>query len=191
MKKIFTLVAMAAMAIGVNAQEMSQTFSVDGGDFNTTDPGQAIQVKNEAGKALVNVQILSSPNLNQIYNDDGGNGESVEPKFDYTKVKDGAYWEKKGGEATTQSLAALNPKYTSYLIGKGNPALTHREFWEWSSNDSKWSYKYDETYYDPTCGKLPIQGEYIRITAIVDGTFEVGIFMNKNNPAIYVIDEST
>ena len=117
------------------------------------------------------------------------------PTFDKTKkLADAWWWQLNGGEGTDKSLAEIQPEFTSYLIGRGNPAMKHADKWEYSTtgdNANTWSYKADETFWEPSCGSLPAQGEYLKVTPIVDGKIKVGLYVNKNFPQFFVIDGST
>ena len=149
MKKIFTLIAAAFVSLSVNAQETTKVYSVSQGNFNTTDGWQYVQVK-EGDKAYANFEILSSPNNFDIYENDreacAGHPEKT-PTFDKTKkLADAWWWQLNGGEGTDKSLAEIQPEFTSYLIGRGNPAMKHADKWEYSTtgdNANTWSYKAD------------------------------------------------
>ena len=191
MKKIFTLVAMAAMAIGVNAQETSQLFSVANGDFNVTDKAQAIQVK-EAGKAYANVIILSSPYPDDEYQFVKYDEETKTNVYDETKPINP--WSLEGNAEANTSIAAIQEGFTSYLKGKGNPFITESFQWEYDKDKSRMKLvdvNTTCTAYTSTCGALPIRGMYIEITPIVAGTITMGVYINKNNHELFVIDEST
>ena len=136
MKKIFTLIAAAFVTLSVNAQETTKIYSVSQGNFNTTDGWQYVQVK-EGDKAYANFEILSSPNNFDIYESDrnacAGHPEKT-PTFDKTKkLADAWWWQLNGGEGTDKSLAEIQSEFTSYLIGRGNPAMKHADKWEYST----------------------------------------------------------
>ena len=193
MKKIFTLICMAAMAVSVNAQIQVKTFSVSNGDFTTDKHWQYVQVK-DGDKAVANFEILSSPNSDQLYADnrDECDGNTT-PTFDKSKYKDGAQiWldTKQGAKKdANESLEALNELYKDCLIGQGNPQFNVVE--SWSYGDNGWSFKVGGDDWTEGCGSLPGQGEYLRITPIVDGTVQIGVYINKGGHALYIIDEST
>jgi len=191
MKKIFTLVAMAAMAIGVNAQETSQTFSVSGGAFNVTDKAQAIQVK-DGEKACANVIIMSSPYPDDEYQFVRYDEETKKNVYDETKPINP--WSLEGNAEANTSIAAIQEGFTSYLKGKGNPFITESFQWEYDSDKSRMKLVDVNTTctpYTPTCGVLPVRGMFIEVTPIVAGTITMGVYINKGNHELYVIDEST
>jgi hypothetical protein len=193
MKKIFTLVCMAMAAMSMNAQTVVKTFSVSNGDFTTDKHWQYVQVK-DGEKAVANFEILSSPNRDNLYDDNRDEcDENTTPTFDTSKYKAGAkMWEdtKIGAKNDPKkSLAALNELYTDALEGKGNPQFDIQEVWTYGENG--WSFNVTGKEWTEGCGSLPGQGSYLRITPIVDGTIEIGINMNKGNHPLYIIDEST
>lgn len=143
MKKIFTLIAMAFVAMSMNAQTTVKTFSVSNGDFTTDKHWQFVQVK-DGEKAVANFEILSSPNRDNLYNDNRDEcDENTTPTFDTSTYKEGVLiWEdnKAGAKRDAkQSLEALNELYKDCLIGKGNPQFNVVETWEYGENG--WSFK--------------------------------------------------
>jgi len=193
MKKIFTLISVALCAMSINAQTKVSTFSVSKGDFNTDKHWQFVQVK-DGEKAVANFEILSSPNRDNLYNDNRDEcDENTTPTFDTSTYKEGVLiWEdKKVGKlkAANESLEALNEDYTNALVGKGNPQFNVQEVW--SYGDNGWSFNVTGDEWTEGCGSLPGQGSYLRITPIVDGTLELGIYIFKGGHKLYIIDEST
>lgn len=193
MKKIFTLISVALCAISVNAQTEVKTFSVSNGDFTTDKHWQYVQVK-DGDKSFANFEILSSPNSDQLYNDNRDEcDENTTPTFDKSKYKEGAQiWldAKQGAKKNeNESLEALNELYKDCLIGQGNPQFNVVESWEYGKDG--WAFKVNGEEWTEGCGSLPGQGEYLRITPIVDGTVQIGVYINKGGHALYIIDEST
>lgn len=193
MKKIFTLICMAFVAMSVNAQATVKTFSVSNNDFTTDKHWQYVQVM-DGEKAVANFEILSSPNRDNLYNDNRDECDAnTTPTFDTSKYKEGALiWEdtKNGAKKNeNESLEALNELYKNCLIGKGNPQFNIKEVWTYG--DSGWSFSVTGDDWTEGCGKLPGQGSYLRFTPIVDGTIQIGVFINKGGHPLYIIDEST
>ncbi len=191
MKKIFTLISMALVAMSVNAQETTQVFSVGNGDFNVTNAAQAIQVK-DGKKACANVAILSSPYPDDMYQFDKYDATNKVNIYDETQPINP--WSLEGNAESNTSIAALQEGFTSYLKGKGNPFITENFEWEYDSDKSRMKLKdvnTTNTAYTADCGKLPVRGMYIEITPIVNGTVKMGVYINKNNHELFIIDEST
>ena len=193
MKKIFTLISMALVAMSVNAQETTQVFSVGNGDFNVTNAAQAIQVK-DGDKACANVAILSSPNPDAMYEFVKYDATNQVNIYDETKPINPWTLE----EATNRSLGLIVPEFTKYMNGKGSPYITDNFEWEYDSDKGKMKLKdanSTNTQFTSGGDKLPVRGTYFTVTPIVDGTFVLGAFIpkgNRNNP-FYVIpvDAST
>ena len=189
MKKIFTLIAVALCAMSVNAQEETQVFSVANGDFNTTNAKQAIQVK-VGDKACANVVIMSSPYPDDLYEfKEYSGGVNV-----YDETKPIAPWSLEGNAEANTSIASIQEGFTSYLKGKGNPFITEVFNWEYDKDKGKnklIDVNTTNTAYSPGCGQLPIRGMYIEVTPIVNGTIKLGVYINKGNHELYIIDEST
>ncbi len=193
MKKIFTLIGMALVAMSVNAQEMvTKTYSVGNGDFNVTDKAQAIQVK-EGDKGCVNVAILSSPYPDDEYEQDGEKKDANNFRiWDLSKPKNP--WTLQ--DAEDQSLSILVPDFTKRLDGKGNPFLTENFEWVLSS-DKGYMVLVDVNTTNEVFvaggDKLPARGMFIKATPIVNGKLKLGVKMNNGGHPFYVIpvDEST
>ena len=190
MKKFFTLISMALVAMSVNAQEQTKVFSAGNGDFNVTDQEQGIQVK-EGDKGCVNVVIFSSPYPNDLYKDTENTDPVTKmPIYDETQPIDP--WQIVNSE--NQSLAALQVGFTSCLKGKGNPFITDIFEWEYDSSKDRMKLKdvnSTNTVFTSGCGSLPVRGLYVKVTPIVDGTFKVGVRVPKGNHPFYVVDAST
>lgn len=110
----------------------------------------------------VTLKSLSSPNDDQL--------------------KDG-YWQIKGGGNTT-----ISDTFQHYLMGKGNPAITHEEKDEETDNGT--AHRVYETYWAPGNETLPIRGTYHEITTKKDGTLTVVVYVNKGNHNLYIINET-
>ena len=115
----------------------------------------------------ITFRAVSSPNQNQI--DDGE-----------------TYWQVQSRE--NRYLNDGNPAYQhGYLQGRGNPALTRREYDEETDNGT--AHRVEETYYEPDCGQLPAMGSYYEFTTAQAGTLQLAIYLNNNAP-LYVVDEA-
>lgn len=191
MKKIFTLISMALVAISVNAQEETQVFSVGNGDFNVTDKAQGIQVKVE-DKACANVVILSSPypdNEYEFVSYDATNQVNI---YDETQPK--APWSLETADGN--SLSVIQSEFTSYLKGQGNPFITEDFQWEYDDNNNRMKLvdaNTTNTVFTTGGDKLPVRGTYIKVTPIVDGKLKLGITVPNGNHPFYVIpvDDAT
>ncbi len=185
MKKIFTLISMAFVAMSVNAQETTQVFSVGNGDFNTTDKAQGIQVK-VGDKACANVVILSSPYPDDEYQFDSYDATTQKNVYDTTNPI--APWTLQDIE--NQYLSNIVSDFTKRLDGKGNPFLTDNFEWEYDSDKKRMKLKdcnTTNTVFTAGGDKLPVRGMYIKATPIVDGKLKVGVRIGNGGHPFYVI----
>ena len=203
MKKIFTLISMAFMAMSVNAQDvynaivdgkLAQEFAAvageDGGVANNAADGKSI-VTMTAGKATVTAVGGTTPaNDTSI----GGAAQQIVP---------GAAIE---GKENTYEVAAVNAwndinwgKKNQgdidfwYVTGTGNPYVNM--LCKQNSKDGELvegSYSADYVYYEPD-GSLgmPITGLYYKFTASAAGAFKVKVWANKGNRKTFVVNAKT
>lgn len=183
MKKLFTLISMALVAMSVNAQTESWYVNNEDGTLKTD------YVANEDADAMsvvkfstTNVEGTHTSGPNNGYND----GQLVEGKLS-PKVDNS--W----GKIAKKDLSkdgSVAPFY--YVSGKGNPVnLDKIEFEEIMTDGTgtgNYRAKWDAAYYaaDGTNG-LPTNGTYITLTPKVDGTLKVGAWINKGNRDVYVV----
>lgn len=203
MKKIFTLISMAFMAMSVNAQdvydaivdgklapEFAAVAGENGGVANNIADGKSI-VTMTAGKATVTAVGGTTPANDATI---GGAAQQIVP---------GAAVE---GKENTYEVAAVNA-WNEIKWGKGNQGDI--DFW-WitgtgnpyvnmycvqNSKDGELvpdSYKADYVYYNPD-GSLgmPITGLYYKFTASAAGAFKVKVWANKGNRLTFVVNAKT
>ena len=199
MKKIFTLISMAFMAMSANAQdvynaivdgklatEFAAVAGENGGVANNTADGKSI-VTMTAGKATVTAVGGTTP-----ANADGGGQQIVpgatidEEKHVYEVASVGAWndikWDKKNqGDIDFW-----------YIAGTGNPyvkmnAVENKKDDEWQGN-----YKADYVFYEPDGSVgMPITGLYYKFTASAAGAFKVKVWANKGNRKTFVVNAKT
>lgn len=165
MKKVFTLISVALIAMSASAQ--SETWdAATVSDMSTAE--QTIE-------ATANVTVKVASFLNEKDIQDGQQPWSF-------------------GEATNTALNtdACDPQFTKYLKGKGNPyAVDNGGSWEETDNGPAWRDDPNATVWTPGCGLLPVHGNYTALTTKAAGTMKVGVYVNKGNHATYVIDADT
>ena len=203
MKKIFTLISMAFMAISVNAQdvynaivdgklapEFAAVAGEEGGVANNAADGKSI-VTMTAGKATVTAVGGTTPaNDTSI----GGAAQQIVP---------GAAVE---GKDNTYEVAAVNAwndinwgKKNQgdidfwYVTGTGNPYVNM--LCKQNSKDGELvegSYAAEYVYYEPDGSVgLPITGLYYKFTASAAGAFKVKVWANKGNRKTFVVNAKT
>lgn len=195
MKKIFTLISVALVAVGVNAQEVWKAAEFDlstaveteltegiygGGTADGPDtsiPGTLITSTITGSTASVTMTGLSTPN-------------SLSKK-DIEDGKTQTYWELKGSVDGNDALITddCNPKFAQYLMPKGNPGFQHWEFYE--QTDKGETFRAYDTYWEIGATAMPAKGAYWKFDVTAAGTLNVAIYGNKNDKPTYVVDEAT
>lgn len=203
MKKIFTLISMAMIAMSVNAQEqwnasdldlttavtVSENTSSGLKKVPTTYPGEApaeSQIKADASESLtLNDYVFTASTTN------------VTLKGVSTPNSDGSQadaWRMQAGAGSNQALDldACPIKWTNYVNAKtGNPAMEAIEYFFTNSDGATVGPRYVETFWEPGCGKLPAKGEYFEVTFSQAGTFMAGMFINRPNSNLYILEKSS
>ena len=196
MKKIFTLISMALVAMSVNAQEIWKAAEFDlstavetelsegvygGGTADAPDTSVPLSIKSSTITATVDgitMTGVSTPN-------------SLSKK-DVEEGKTQVYWELKGSVDGNDALITddCTPKFSQYLMPKGNPGFQHWEFYELNSNKEEVFRAYD-TYWEIGATTMPAKGAYYKFAATKSGDLRVAIYGNKNGNPTYIVDEST
>lgn len=198
MKKIFTLISVALATMSVNAQEVWKAAEYDltqavqeeltegiygAGTADAPDtsvPGKLITSIITASTENITMTGLSTPN-------------SLAP-WDVEAGKTQEYWELKGKPADDANpndaliTDACNPKFAQYLMPKGNPEATHWEFVEETDNGE--SFRVYGTYWNPG-DNMPAKGAYWKFDTKAAGTLKLGVYVNKGNHILYVVDGET
>ncbi len=206
MKKIFTLIAVALAATSVNAQEVwsaasavdrssgkavvvgaQQTETTEGvyaagtaEGPDTSVPGKLISETVTGATDNVTLTVVSTPNNLS--------------KMDIEEGKTQEYWSVKGGEGNNEALTTdeCDPKFESCLMPKGNPTFVYWDYYEVNS-DGQDVFRIggtDDIYW--TAGKdMPVKGAFIKIEPKAAGNLTIGVYVNKNNHPVYVVDAET
>ena len=203
MKKIFTLISMAFMAMSANAQdvynaivdgklntEFAAVAGENGGVANNTADGKSI-VSFTVGKATVTAVGGTIPAKDETI---GGAAQQIVP---------GAAIE---GKENTYEVAQVNAWNDIswglknqgdidfwYITGTGNPYVNL--LCKQNSKDGELvegSYSAEYVYYEPDGSKgLPITGLYYKFTASAPGAFKVKVWANKGNRQTFVVNAKT
>jgi hypothetical protein len=199
MKKIFTLISMAFVAMSMNAQdvynaivdgklatEFAAVAGEDGGVANNTVDGKSI-VTFTAGKATVTAVGGTTP-----ANADGG-GQQITPGAVIDAEKH--LYEVASVEAWNDISWGLKNQGDIdfwYVTGTGNPYVRMNAVE--NSKEGEWlgTYKADYVYYEPD-GSLgmPITGLYYKFTATAAGAFKVKVWANKGSRKTFVVNAAT
>jgi hypothetical protein len=199
MKKIFTLISMAFVAMSMNAQdvynaivdgklatEFAAVAGENGGVANNAVDGKSI-VTFTKGKATVTAVGGTTP-----ANADGG-GQQITPgaiidaeKHLYEVASVGAWNEIKWEKGNQGDIDFW------YIKGTGNPYVKMNAVE--NSKDDVWlgTYKADYVYYEPDGSVgMPITGLYYKFTASAAGAFKVKVWANKGNRQTFVVNAKT
>lgn len=184
MKKLFTLAAVALIAMSASAQEENWVV------YNEDGTLKADYVANADANAM-SVVSFSTANVTGTHTSgpiagyEDGTTTPLTPKVDNS-------W----GGIKSQALSSdgsVAPFY--YVQGKGNPVNIDKVEWEEVVTDGtptgNYRAKWDNSYYlaDGTAG-LPTNGTYITLTPAVNGTLKVAVWVNKGSRDIYVAKAS-
>ena len=203
MKKIFTLVAMAFVAMSVNAQNESYTAVDADGNFSAEfaaiidGDGKATNVVNgnsvvKFSTANIEVEGVSTGtpadkkdpddptvNLGQDLTIGASIGENM---YEYTvNSTNPISWVKKN-----QGDIAF-----WYVQGTGVPAVSAYAEQIITDGEATGKYRLGYTSFDPAVGGLPVTGLYYKITTKVDGALKLGMWANKGNHPTYLVDADT
>jgi len=203
MKKIFTLIAMAAMAVSANAQdvynaivdgklasEFAAVAGENGGNANNTADGKSI-ITITAGKATVTAVGGTTPaNDTQI----GGGAQQIVPGAVIDEEKHiYEVAEVKAWNDISWGIKNQGDIDFWYVTGAGNPYVKMNAIQ--NSKDGQFvenSYKADYIYYEPDGSLgLPITGLYYKFTATAKGAFKVKVWANKGSRLTFVVNEAT
>jgi len=184
MKKLFTLVAVALVAMSASAQEEKWVV------YNEDGTLKADYVANTDASAM-SVVSFSTDNVTGTHTSGpiagytDGTTTPLEAKVDNS-------W----GGIKSQALSkdgSVAPFY--YVQGKGNPVNLDKITWEEVETDGvktgTYRAKWDDSYYAPDGSNgLPTNGTYITVTPKVAGTMKVAVWVNKGSRDTYVVKAS-
>lgn len=216
MKKIFTLVAMAFVAFSVNAQDIWNASDlqfvdkdINGSTVKVLDGMTIVDNSSEGLKKVPTQYPGEAPSNDQIKADATSSLTLKDYTFKVTTdnvtltgvstpnsdATEADAWRTTGGAGNNQALDIEQegyPQWTNYVNAKtGNPAMESVEYYFTNSNGDPVGPRYVETYWEPGCGKLPAKGEYLEMTFAKKGTLIVGLFINRPNSKLYILDKET
>ncbi len=203
MKKIFTLISMAIVAMSANAQdvypaivngklapEFAAVAGLTGGVANNAVDGKSI-ITFSAGKATCTAVGGTTPANNEVI---GGGAQQIEPG-EPIEGKENTYEVASVGAWNDISWGLKNQGDIDfwYVTGTGNPYVDL--LCVQNSKDGELvegSYKADYVYYEPD-GSLgmPITGLYYKFSATAAGAFKVKVWANKGNRKTFVVNAAT
>lgn len=85
-----------------------------------------------------------------------------------------------------------SPKFTGCLKGMGNPYVEDAGgYWQETDNGRSWRDDPNAKPWSVGCGKLPLHGMYLKVMAKASGMMKMGVYINKGNHPLYIVEEST
>ena len=198
MKKIFTLISMALVAMSVNAQE--ETYVAVSGGALATEYASVVDANNVAtnvanGNSIVkfsttNVEVEAVGSADPADKAEGGQDITVGAVIDadahtfelvsINSTKD-IKWEKKNQGDISYD----------YVAGTGTPAVSMVAEEIITDGKATGKYRVKVTEFDPAVGGEPKSGLYYKFTTKVDGALKVGIWANKGNRTTFLVDGDT
>lgn len=182
MKKIFTLVAAALMAVGAQAQVESYVAVTYDADANTyTASAEFTNAVIADGKSIVKfgtdnmqVEAVGGTTAKDVYQDAGTDFAGW---TEWNDVK----WELK-------NQGDIN---YGYIVGTGNPAMEVLAEEVLDGDSRTGHYRPAYVFFDPEAGKMPVMGLYYKFTAKADGELKAYVWSNKGNRKTFLVDEAT
>lgn len=200
MKKIFTLISMAFVAMSVNAQTDESYVAVDADGNMAVEYASVIDESNvatnvENGSSVVkfgtaNVEVEAVGSAEPADKEEGGQDITIGAQIDealhlYELVSINSTkpikWEKK-------NQGDIN---FSYIGGTGVPAVSMVAEEVYTEGDATGKYRVVYTTFDPDKGGEPQSGLYYKFTTKADGALKVGIWANKGNRTTFLVDSET
>ena len=199
MKKLFTLVSMAFMAMSMNAQdvydaivngklapEFAAVSGENGGVANNSADGKSI-INITKGKATVTAVGGTTPANAAAGGQDITIGEVIDAEAHTYKIASVNAW-----NDISWGLKSQGDIDFWYVTGTGNPYVDMNAVE--NSKDGEWqgTYKADYVFYNPD-GSLgmPVTGLYYKFTASAAGAFMVKVWANKGNRQTFVVNANT
>lgn len=205
MKKIFTLVSAAIVAIGAHAQVESWDASSADIATATANPTEMtsdniivvpatvkVYPKGTYESGAADVTFIEGASHSLLSYQVTGSTANVDMKFVSTPNSDAKPEEAiqlKGTGNMALNTDVCNPKFEQYIQAKnGNPSSSIKDYWELTDNGE--SHRITETTYE-VGGELPSKGAYVEFATKSAGELKAAVFVNKGNHALYIVDETT
>ena len=196
MKKIFTLISMAFVAMSVNAQITWKAAEFDLSTAVVTDLSEGIYGAGTETAPDTSVPLTIKTSTITVEVDGltvtGVSTPNSLSHKDEAEGKTQVYWELKGSVDGNDALITddCTPKFSQYLMPKGNPGFQHWEYYE-TNSDGDEVFRAKDTYWEIGATAMPAKGAYYKFAASKSGSLRVAIYGNKNTDPTYIVDEST
>lgn len=201
MKKIFTLISMAMVAMSMNAQSESYV-AVDGDGNMSTEYAAIVDTDGKTATNVVNGNSVVSFKTANV------EVEAVGSAVPADKPDDGGQDITVGDvisqDLHTYVLVSINSTKPitwevknqgdisfSYIAGQGVPSVSMIAEEIYTDDTPTGKYRVVYTTFDPTTGGELQSGLYYKFTAKADGALKVGIWANKGNRTTFLVDGET
>lgn len=214
MKKIFTLVSMAFVAMSVNAQEIWSASSVDiaavtaegSGTPNTTATLKKVTTiyNLPGGEQPTQAQVMADANADLELSDYIFTGSTTNVTVTGISTPNSGtpaneIWQNAGADNVKLNSANLGEEClvefdNQYIFARnGNPVLASYEYFFTNSSGDAVGPRYYETYWTKDCNSVPLKGCFYKFNAQTAGTIIVGFFLNKNlnKNSLFIVDGTT
>lgn len=201
MKKIFTLISVALVAMSANAQSLPEIWDAQDADLtniqtqtlteniygggtadapDTSIPSSLTSYIIQASTTSIVLTAHSTPNIDQ--NNDIIKGDKKAWELKGNGAIDPANPDKNRNQALDKEDGY--PDFYVYLAGMGNPSFVHWEFDEETENGT--SHRAYDTFWTPEATTYPAKGAYWKFDTKAEGTLILGIYNNNGNRPLYV-----
>ena len=202
MKKIFTLISMALVAMSVNAQYEPQYLAIDdesniapeftnavwvGTDLVATITTEHVTVKGVSSKAPTDIENQTDPNLS--FTNENWPADCWGDASWSQANKNKNIWYYDGAQQQVHAFQFRS------VWGKGNPVtgFVGEAVYTDGSFAGKYRPNYDNYYFVPGVStSVPVSGEFFEFKSDVNGMFKIGFYApNGANRYLYIVEKST
>lgn len=196
MKKIFTLISMALVAMSVNAQtwkaadydlSKATTETLTEGIYKGNADGYDVNQPSTLESSSIVVEDVEGIKMTAVSTPNNLGTKDIE------EGKKKTFWELKGSTEGNDALITSDctPQFAQYLMPQGNPTFIYWDYEVESPNGLSFKVgNIPEIYWTPGAN-MPAKGAYYKFAATKSGDLRVAIYGNKNSDPTYIVDEST
>jgi hypothetical protein len=212
MKKLFTLIGVALIAMSANAQEVwkaSEKLTFDEttkkcNEMTVEDCTNESFFKVESSKKVYPVDTYKNGATDVVASDGApltlksyiitATAGSVSMKAISTPNDDASEnesWQLGGGGNNALDTDACEVKFDKYIKPKnGNPSMSYKAFYEYNSNNEE-TYRVYEDLWTPELKKMPTKGLYYEFTSTKAGKLVLALIVWRPGNKVYFFDKET
>ncbi len=202
MKKIFTLISMALVAMSVTAQEKWDASTadletiianpVDNANESFFSVAKETKIYPEGTYSAGSTAVLPSDGTplvlkNFILTASTTNVTMTAVSTPNADAEAKEAWQLAGGGNKALTAEDGTVVYEKYIKPKnGNPSMAYKQFYEYNTDGDEVFRVSDEPYWTPETKKMPAKGLYYEFTSKTAGELTVGIRINRPTDQFYV-----